>query len=295
MQAQRRLQSFPQPPRHRTNEVFDAELWAIGLALRESVKRKDTLRTHRVTKIADFSHWQAAIRRTEHLEPGPGQPLARWINQRGRTLCEAGIETELHWVPRHTGIPGIEEADRQANLVREGRGLGIVRERVYPSAANRTRRISEAKMAAKAQWEADKCSKHHGYRLKGKAGSKSPIPMNSAKPLAARFYRLKSERATVGTYLKWFGHRDDDKCWWCGGRGRTVAQKQEHLFCHCSRWKDQQETLWKEVRKATGWRAGGWRHMQVSELLSMELCDKAVMDFLITTDIGKFPPNRAVE
>jgi hypothetical protein len=98
----------------------------------------------------------------------------------------------------------------------------------------------------------------------------------------------------VGTYLKRFGHRDDDKCWWCGG-GRTVAQTREHLFRHCSRWRDQQKTLWKEVGKATGWRAGRCRHVQVSELLSMEKCDKAVMDFLIATDIGKFPPKRAEE
>jgi len=41
--------------------------------------------------------------------------------------------------------------------------------------------------------------------------------MNSVKPLAARFYRLKSGHAPVSTYLKRFGHRDDDKCWWCGG------------------------------------------------------------------------------
>jgi hypothetical protein len=30
--------------------------------------------------------------------------------------------------------------------------------------------------------------------------------------------------------------------------------------------------------------------VQVSELLSMEKCDKAVMDFLAATDVGKFPP-----
>jgi hypothetical protein len=117
-----------------------------------------------------------------------------------------------------------------------------------------------------------------------------PIPMNSVKSLAARFYRLKSGHAPVGTYLKRFGHRDDDKCWWCGGGGRTAAQTREHLFRHCSRWKDQQKTLWKEVGKATGWRAGRCRHVQVSELLSMEKCDKAVMDFLAATDVGKFPP-----
>jgi hypothetical protein len=113
--------------------------------------------------------------------------------------------------------------------------------------------------------------------------------MNSVKPLAARFYRLKSGHAPVGTYLKRFGHRDDDKCWWCGGRSRT-AQTREHLFRHCSRWKDQQKTLWKEVRKATGWRVGRCRHVKVSELLSIEKCDQAVMDFLAATNVGKFPP-----
>jgi hypothetical protein len=48
--------------------------------------------------------------------------------------------------------------------------------------------------------------------------------------------------------------------------------------------------LWKEVGKSTGWRAGRCRHVHVSELLSMEKCDKAVMDFLAATDVGKFPP-----
>ena len=75
--------------------------------------------------------------------------------------------------------------------------------------------------AAKAQWEADKCSKLFGYGLKGKAGSKRPIPMASAKSLATRYYQLKCGHAPTGAYLKRFGHRKDDKCWWCGG---TVAQ-----------------------------------------------------------------------
>jgi len=94
----------------------------------------------------------------------------------------------------------------------------------------------------------------------------------------------------VGTYLKRFGNRDNDKCWLCGGSGRTVAQMREHLFRHCSRWKDQQKVLWKEVGEATGWKVGTCRHVQVSKLLSMEKWDKVVMDFLAATDIGKFQP-----
>jgi hypothetical protein len=157
-------------------------------ALLESVEKKNSLQRHRVTKVADFCDSQAAIRLAEHLEPGPGQPLAEWINQSACTLREAGIETEIYFVAGHIGIPGYEDADRQANVAREGRRSGTVREQVYTSVENRTRRISEAKMAAKAEWEADKCSKHHGYRLTGNAGSKRPIAMNSVKPLPARFY-----------------------------------------------------------------------------------------------------------
>jgi hypothetical protein len=55
---------------------------------------------------------------------------------------------------------------------------------------------------------------------------------------------------------------------------------QEHLFCHCSWWKDQQSMLWKAVGKAKGWKAGRCRHVQVSELISMKECDQAVVDFL---------------
>ena len=164
-----------------------------------------------------------------------------------------------------------------------------MRERVYTLTANRTRRISEAKTAAKADWEADKCRKHHGYGLKCKAGSKRPIPMNSVKHLVARFYRLKSGYAPLGTYLKQFGHREGNKCWWCGG-GSMTALTREHLFRHCSRWKDQQKTLRKEVGKATGWRAGSCRQVKVSEPLSIEKCDHVVKDFLAATDVGKSLP-----
>ena len=114
-----------------------------------------------------------------------------------------------------------------------------MRGRVYTLPANRTRGTSEAKTVAKAEWEADQCSKHQVYRLKGKEGRKRHIPMNSVKPLAAGFYGLQSGHVPVGTYLKRLGQRDDDKGWWCSGGGSKTALTQEHLFRHCGRWKDQ--------------------------------------------------------
>jgi hypothetical protein len=42
--------------------------------------------------------------------------------------------------------------------------------------------------------------------------------------------------------------------------------------------------------KGDGLEAGRCRHVQICELLSIEVCDQAVMDFLAATEVGKFPP-----
>jgi len=146
--------------------------------------------------------------------------------------------------------------------------------------------------APKAEWEVDSFSKLHGYRLKGKAGSKRPIPMTSVKSLATGSYRPKSGHAPTGPYQKQFGPPEDDKCWRC--RGRTL-QTWENLFSHCSRWKDQQKALWKAVGNATGWKAGRCRHVHISELFSIEKCDQAVMGFLAATNVVMFPSKQAEE
>ena len=122
-----------------------------------------------------------------------------------QALVTHGINTNIHWVPGHSGIPGNKEADRQANLAQDASGNRVL-ERPYTLASNRARRISKGRSAAKAKWEDDKCSKHISYRLKGKTGTKRHVPMTSVKSLATRFYRLKCGHVPTGVYLRRFGH-----------------------------------------------------------------------------------------
>jgi hypothetical protein len=84
-------------------EVFDAELWAIGIALHQTVKKSETLQTHGVTMMAIFSDSQAAIRRAAHLELGPGQQLAMGINRRARHRSQDSLGPWTCRNPRKRG------------------------------------------------------------------------------------------------------------------------------------------------------------------------------------------------
>ena len=101
--------------------------------------------------VAVFRDSQFAMRRAPHLEPGTGHRLARRIARKARSLCIHGSATEIHWVPAHSGIPGHEEANPQANLARDASGCTVL-ERPYTSASNRARGISKGRSAAKAEW-----------------------------------------------------------------------------------------------------------------------------------------------
>ena len=160
-------------------------------------------------------------------------------------------------------------------------------ERPFTASSNRGRRISEGWSAAHREWEADKPSQPFSYRLKGKVGNTRPIPMTSVNSLAAKFYRLKFGHLPTGVFLSRFGHRDDDKCWRCGW---NMSQTWEHLFRHCSRWKDQQKMLWKKVGQERGRKADRCGHVQASEICTILECVQAVMDCVAATEVRKFLP-----
>jgi len=141
---------------------------------------------------------------------------------------------------------------------------------LFTSASNLARQSPKEWSVLKARWEANKCSKHFSYRLKGQVQTERLIPMTSVMLLVGRIYQLKSGHVPTRVYLTLFSHRDDNKCWWCKV---TVPQKGEHLFRHCSRWRHQQSALYKAIGKVKGWNAGRCGHVQVLEVSSLKQCD----------------------
>jgi len=105
----------------------------VRIALRKTAKRAEILRAQGVQRTVGFSDPQAAVRRAVHLEIGPGQQLARSINNQAQALCEHNIKTVIRWIPRHLAIPRKEEAERSATGARKSRGI-TVQEQVFISA-----------------------------------------------------------------------------------------------------------------------------------------------------------------
>jgi len=83
----------------------------------------------------------------------------------------------------------------------------------------------------------------------------------------------QSGHALTGVYLKRITNRPDDHCWWCDtSNDRGTHQTRDHLFKVA--WKDQQATLWAEVKRETVRRKQRWR---VSDLLADDRCSPAFL------------------
>ena len=91
-------------------EAYDAECAAIVRALRVG---RDRWKQQRISKITIFTDAQAAIKRMQTLEVGPGQIYAL---QAQRILTEIDCPVEIRWCPAHEGIAGNEKADEWAKV-----------------------------------------------------------------------------------------------------------------------------------------------------------------------------------
>ena len=60
-------------------DVFDTELWAIGLRLYSTSENRKTLQGLELKTVAVYNESQPAIQRMAHPEPGPALRLAKRI------------------------------------------------------------------------------------------------------------------------------------------------------------------------------------------------------------------------
>jgi len=276
-------------------EAYDAECAAIARALAVAARQA---KRHKLGRVRIFTDAQAAIARMTHDEPGPGQTYAIQARQAIAILRkqEPAIEIEINWCPAHKGIPGNEVADGWAKLAASEpnehgvewltRADGTRLPERPTSLAHLRRRASEKKWPEARSW-CERRNLNQGYVLR-KRGKPDPTPTRAEKRTASRFYQLKSGHALTGVYLKSTDNRPDDHCWWCDPDNISgTPQTRDHLFKHCSRWKDQQAQLWARVKKETRKGKQRWR---VGDLLADERCSPAVLDFLRTTYVGRAAP-----
>jgi len=268
-------------------EAYDAECATIVRALRVG---RDRRKQQRISKITIFTDAQAAIKRMQTLDVGPGQIYAlqaRWI------LAEIDCPVEIRWCPAHEGIAGNEKADKWAKVTAgqpETHGVKWLtidnRPRRMPpvSLARLFRQVAEKKWAEAKDWAYSRIT-NPSYNVKCRQWRKNrpdPAPAKARKGIASRYYQLKTGHALTGMYLKWIGSREDDTCWWCHRPG--ITQTREHLFKTCTAWRRQQKVLWKEVRQQT---RRGRDRFWIADLFADERCTEAILTFLETTDVGR--------
>ncbi|KAA8896334.1 hypothetical protein FN846DRAFT_993879 [Sphaerosporella brunnea] len=143
------------------------------------------------------------------------------------------------------------------------------------SLAHIARAVTQAKRHDREAWLAKHCTPKGYYRAK------------SPKALASRFSQLRLNKAPTAPYLHRTNRRQDDKCWFCPGR---PIQTRERLFKFCAHWRKGQAVLWKAVADATKEEKESRRmNTPIKVLLSDERCTEAVLAFLGSTHVGKWP------
>lgn len=88
--------------------VYAAELSGIWLAIHMALAIPANLE---VKKTLIFIDKQAAIQLIHNPKKSSGQAVIKDFLEAILKLQIRGVDTELHWVPAHVGIPGNEETD----------------------------------------------------------------------------------------------------------------------------------------------------------------------------------------
>jgi hypothetical protein len=185
-------------------------------------------------------------------------------------------------VPGHAGIAGNETADQYAKDA-----VMPENEAALPSHADRCTSLShlrryttEAKWKRSNNWFELKCRGKKYYRM-DKKHNPNQVISRTEKSTGQVYFQPKTGHALIGPYLKRIAQIDDNTCWWCL---RGVVQTREHLFKHCTRWQQNQKTLWQVVKSVSG---RSMTNTSIKDLLWDRRCSEAVVQYLCTTEIGR--------
>ena len=202
----------------KNKEVFDAEVFAILQALNLLSGRDEQGQRYTV-----FSDSQAAIARAQHDRTGPAQALAKGAIRVVDSITSRDNTVTLRWTLAPAGVEGNERADETAKRAAEDREerapLTYLGE---ASLAYLTRKTTEARSVAAAEWIRNHTSRRRRYRAP-KGGRMRKALNRTRKELASRFYQLLSGHSAVAEHLTRANQAPYDRCWAELERGRLAS------------------------------------------------------------------------
>jgi ribonuclease HI len=275
----------------RNKEIGDAELFALGEAVKHAARHPEDARD-----ITVFTDSQATLTRIQDDNEGPGQALARRIIAWEKEVFESGRTIEYRWCPGHAGVPGNEEADRVAKAAAAKDTSNLSEAEIemakWTSMSHLHRQSTDLRRNLRNDWVREQCKDHRQYVLRKKTGLRKELE-KCPKRSAAVFYQLLSGHARVGKYLKRIGKTIDPSCGFC--QRETEQQTREHLFNRCTYWARERKQLYRNLNLTKKFRHSRITRMKVAKLFSEECATNCILGFLKDTQVGRRQSRRQID
>jgi ribonuclease HI len=272
-------------------EIFDAELFALGEAVKHAAREAEDARN-----ITIFTDSQATLTRIQDDTEGPGQALTRRIIAWEKEIIDSGREIEYRWCPGHAGVPGNEEADQTAKSAAAKNTATLSDTEIemakWASISHLHRQSTDLRRDLRHEWVKERCKDHPQYILRKKKGLREQLERHP-KRSAAVFYQLLSGHATIGKYLKRIGKTDDPSCGFC--RKETALQSRGHLFNECTYWSRERKRLYQDINSTEKFKDSRVVKMKVRKLFSEEGLTNCILSFLEDTDVGRRQARRQID
>ncbi|KAJ5453717.1 uncharacterized protein N7458_004673 [Penicillium daleae] len=271
-----RTRSFPLG---KGQDVFDAELVGAVQALQAALRMDGS---GPITVLLDS---QAAIARLRHTQAGPGQGLTLRAHAVARALQERGREPIIQWVPGHCGVEWNEKADEAAKLAASRPGChpeGVAGLSLAFVNRTCTENIRDRKHVWLAQTLAKRsCNRQRAHRP-DRGWTMDPIASRAVKPLATRFFQLKSGHAAIGAHLNRIHARESPAC----DKGDAPTETVHHALFECRAWQHQRVQLYRALDRAGVARPSAAEECPEGRLLGEPKATAAILQFLSTTKVA---------